>query len=138
MIPMREHSAGIVVKKDGEYLLLHYEAGHWDLPKGKVEQNESDEQAALRELEEETGITDVTLIPEFEETIHYFFKREGQTISKDVIFFLGKVDVKDITLSHEHKEFEWLPLNQALEKVTFESAKEVLRKADAFLNSHEE
>lgn len=134
---MRERSAGVVVAKDGEYLLLHYEAGHWDLPKGHVEKGESDVGAALRELEEETGIASVELIDGFAESIHYFFKRDGKLVSKDVIFFLALVPKNEVTLSVEHKDFMWLPIDEALNKVTFETAKEVLRKADAFLKVYE-
>jgi len=58
-----EKSAGAVTfYKEGsniEFLLLHYGKGHWGFPKGHIEANESEEQAMLRELEEETGINDV-------------------------------------------------------------------------------
>lgn len=134
---MKERSAGIIIVKGDEFLVLHYAAGHWDFPKGKIEPGESEPDAALRELEEETGITEVDVLSGFEETIHYVFKREGETVSKDVLFFLGRVASDNITLSHEHKDFVWLPFERAVEKVTFKTAKEVLRKAQAFLESYE-
>ena len=55
----REKSAGAIVfrkEKEPVYLLLHYEAKHWDFPKGHVEKNETDEQTVRREIQEETGI----------------------------------------------------------------------------------
>ena len=89
----KELSAGCVVyKKDDpvKYLLLHYEADHWDFPKGHVEANESNEQAALREVKEETGIEDANLIPGFKESISYYYKQQSQTIFKEVVFFLAE------------------------------------------------
>lgn len=130
---MQEFSAGVVVVCNDEFLLLHHDIGHWDLPKGHIEKGESVEQAALRELVEETGIKNIFLVPNFSERIHYFFKREGKLISKDVIFLLGKVDSKEVVLSDEHDDFVWLPVEQAVEKVTYKTAKEVLQKASAFL-----
>ena len=73
---MQERSAGTVIVCNGEYLLLHYESGHWDFPKGKIEEGETPEQAALRELKEETGIEDAEILPGFTEGIKYFFHRE--------------------------------------------------------------
>jgi len=87
---MREESCGaIVFRKNGEvkYLLLHYEAGHWDFAKGNVEKDETEQETAAREIEEETGIKDVVFSPGFKETIKYFYKREGKNIFKIVIFF---------------------------------------------------
>ena len=48
-----ENSAGVILIKGDKYLILHYEEGHWDFPKGNIEEGESEEEAALRELEED-------------------------------------------------------------------------------------
>ena len=59
---IREKSCGAVVfiKKEDQtkYLLLNYAAGHWDFVKGNVEPNETEKETVLRELKEETAITD--------------------------------------------------------------------------------
>lgn len=135
---MKKHiSAGIVVyyKENREilYLLLHYDAGHWDFPKGHLENNETNEQAAHRELKEETGLT-ATLNPDFECSISYFFVDHHKNKAyKTVYFFTGQVNTKEVTLSHEHKGFEWLPYKGALEQLTYDNAKEVLQKVHQFL-----
>ncbi len=134
---MQEKSAGVVVFNDGRYLLLHYEAGHWDFPKGHVEKGESDVQAALRELKEETGIVDAEVLPGFSDGIRYFFKKEGKTIVKEVVFFVARTKTEKVTLSHEHKGFIWLPFKEAVVKLTYDNAKNVLKKAEAFLNVKE-
>ena len=139
-----ELSAGVIVfRKESNktlYLLLHYgnrqtpdDVGHWDFPKGHVEKGEHMQETALRELKEETGITDVTLLDNFKETISYFFKKDGQPISKKVIFFLAETKQQQVKLSFEHIGFQWLPYEEALQQATFKNAKQVLEKANKFL-----
>jgi len=132
----RERSCGAVVfRKNGsvEYLLLHYEAGHWDFVKGQVEEGETEEETARRELLEETGITDAQFIQDFREKISYFYRREGKTIYKEVIFLLVEAKWSEVTLSYEHIGYAWLPYEEALKRLTFKNAKDVLRKAHGFL-----
>ena len=62
---VKEKSAGIVlfrnISNKNEFLLLNYPQGHWDLIKGKVEQNETPHETAIRETKEETGISKLNL-----------------------------------------------------------------------------
>ena len=129
-------SAGIITFRmtgdSPEYLLLHYPHGHWDFPKGKLENEESLQQAALRELQEETGLS-AELIEGFESNIDYIFKHDGQLIKKTVVFFVGRASEGEITLSHEHIDFEWLSYQDALKRLTFDNAKQLLERAEIFL-----
>ncbi len=117
------------------YLVLHYEEGHWDLPKGHVEAGESETQTALRELEEETGIKDVEPVFGFRETIEYYYRREGRTMHKEVVFFLAKTATGEVRLSDEHIGSEWLSYEKALERLTFKNAKDLLAKAERRLKA---
>ena len=134
-----EKSAGIVMFRNdsskNEFLLLNYPQGHWDFVKGKVEQNETPHETAIREAREETGITNIEFIDGFEESVEYDFRFKRENIHKKVIFFLAKTDEKNIKLSHEHNDYIWLEYNDALKKTTFENAKNVLSKANEFLSS---
>lgn len=138
---MKETSAGAIIYRINEasrnpkYLLLHYGGGHWDFVKGHVESNETEEQTMLREAREESGLTDLRIIPGFREKISYFFKRDGKTVAKDVVFLLAetKAAEKSIKLSYEHSEYEWLEIDEASKKVTYDSSRQVLKKADKFL-----
>jgi 8-oxo-dGTP pyrophosphatase MutT (NUDIX family) len=137
----REKSCGAVVFRKNrtvEYLLLHYEAGHWDFVKGQVEANESEKETVMRELEEETGITDAHFMGNFREEISYFYRRGGKTIYKKVAYFLIQAQKSKVTLSYEHVAYEWLNYERAIERLTFKNAKNVLKKAHEFLKNLEQ
>lgn len=133
----KEKSCGAIVfkkQKDGiKYLILHYGAGHWDFPKGRQEKNEKEEQTALREIKEETGIEDIEFADGFREAISYFYKQGGETVFKEVIFFLAQSATDEVKLSSEHIGYAWLGYENAYKKLTFNNAKELLRKANQFL-----
>lgn len=114
-------------------MILHYPGGHFDLPKGHIEGEETEKEAAIRELEEETGITEVELIDGYRHMIEYQFRHAGNLIQKDVVFFLGKTNTEEITISHEHQDFMWLPFEEAHHKLTFTNAKALLEKAQHLL-----
>ena len=135
---IEQQSAGIItcIEKDYEihYLLLHYVSGHWDFPKGKLEPGETAQEAAIRELQEETKLS-VMLVPGFEKSLQYIFKERGKLIKKTVIFFVGKANQETIMLSREHNGYLWLTYEKAYEKLTYDNAKEVLEQANSFLKT---
>ena len=136
---IEETSAGIVLFRKEEskilFLLLHYPSGHWDFVKGKMEQEESTHQTAIRETKEETGITDITFVENFEEWIEYNFKYQGELVQKKVVFFLAETKTKEVKISHEHSGYTWLDYNSSMEKTTFDNAKTVLTKAQKTLSN---
>ena len=134
---IEETSAGIVLfRKENSkilFLLLHYPSGHWDFVKGKMEKDESTHETAIRETREETGITDITFIENFEEWIKYDFQYQGELVHKKVVFFLAKTETEEIEISHEHLGYTWMDYNTAMEKTTFDNAKTVLTRAQMLL-----
>jgi bis(5'-nucleosidyl)-tetraphosphatase len=134
---LHEKSCGAVVYFKGieetKYLLLHYEAGHWDFVKGNVEIDESEQETVLRELKEETGIVDAHFVEGFKEKIQYFYRRQGDTVQKEVIFFVIQSQTENVQLSFEHIGYIWLNYKDAMEKLTFKNAKDTLQKAQDFL-----
>ena len=136
---IEETSAGIVLfrkeKSKKLFLLLHYPSGHWDFVKGKMEKGESTHQTAIRETEEETGITDITFIENFEEWIEYNFQYQGELVNKKVVFFLAETKTEDVKISHEHQNYAWMDYNTSMEKTTFDNAKTVLTKAQTLLSN---
>lgn len=133
-----ETSAGIVLfRRENEkilFLLLHYPSGHWDFVKGKMEKGETYRETAIRETKEETGISDVNFVDNFEEWIQYNFQFEGELVNKKVVFFLAETKTKEIEISHEHLDFTWMDYVTAMEKTTFDNAKTVLSKSYALLS----
>lgn len=129
-------SAGLILFRfvHGErwYLLLHYPHGHWDFVKGKIEEGESKQGAAVRELEEETGLG-ARIMDGFEEEISYIFREGDELTEKTVYYLIAQTVSEEVTLSHEHIGFEWLPYNQAEGQLTFANAKEILKKAELFI-----
>ena len=79
-----ETSCGVVLVNFGSILLLQYPQGHWDFPKGHVEDSDSNRIAtAARELKEETGINDAKFIEDFEfRTAYNFRHKEKESTSK--------------------------------------------------------
>jgi len=133
----KERSAGIVLyleKPEGNrFLLLNYPTGHWDFIKGKIEHGETEHQTAVRETKEETGISDLEFIDGFKENINYNFQYEGELIYKEVVFFLAKTKTETVMVSHEHLGYNWLDYKNAIEKTTYQNAKDVLSKANDLL-----
>ncbi len=115
-----------------KYLLLNYEAGHWDFVKGNVEPNENEKQTVVRELQEETSITNAQFIDDFREAIAYFYRRQGLTVHKEVVFFLMESYTDKVQISFEHVGYTWLDYQHAMDKLTFKNAKDVLQKAHDF------
>jgi bis(5'-nucleosidyl)-tetraphosphatase len=132
-----EKSAGIILfreRKQREYLLLKYHATYWGLAKGKIEEGETEEQAAVREAEEETGLEKIKIVPGFKDKIKYFFTREEQKIYKQVVWFLGEVlDEVDGEISVEHEDLVWMNEEDAGKRITYTKDRQVFEKAVRFL-----
>jgi 8-oxo-dGTP pyrophosphatase MutT (NUDIX family) len=97
-----------------EFLLMKHD-DRWDLPKGHVDPGETEMQCALRELDEETGITadDIEIIPNFRFTLQYpvYDKRRGGQFDKTLIIFLARLK-RDVEIAAtEHVGHEWFPWN---------------------------
>lgn len=133
----REISAGVILFRDKgrrEYLLLDYGA-HWDFPKGHIEQGEDPETTAARELQEETGVRDARFVPGFRQSMRYFYRKAGEGMLKVVVFFLAETPTGDVVLSHEHSGYLWLSYEEALKRLTFKNARDLLARAHAFLDA---
>ena len=136
-----ERSAGVVVFRNDTalsapvFLLLDY-GRHWDFPKGHVNKGESDKDAALRELHEETGISNAVVFEDFSHEYTYFFRAQGTLIRKTVIFFLAQTASQDVTISHEHVGYAFLAYDEACQRLTFENSRKLLQRARHHLEQY--
>lgn len=137
METFEQNSAGFILFKGGEnrkYLLLKHGIDYWNFPKGKLESGESDLDAAKRELNEETGITNIEIIDGFEDTFGYSFLVKEGLIKKVVKIFLAKYLKGSINLSNEHEEYEWFVFEDALNILKFNNIRNSLKVADKYLS----
>ena len=132
-----EISAGVILFRTHprrEYLILDY-GSHWDFPKGHIEPGEDPATTARRELEEETGIRDPRFLPGYEQRMSYAYRRAGELMRKVVLYFLAETAAAEVVLSHEHCGYVWASYDEALSRLTFPTAKDLLAKAQQFLEA---
>lgn len=104
-----EAAGGIIYNKKEELLFI-YRKGKWDLPKGKIDENEDKETAAIREVEEECGIQITTIQKELNPSYH-IYNHKGQLILKKVYWFIMKYDGKELgkpQLEEDITDLKWL------------------------------
>ena len=88
--PIVQAAGGLVVNSKSEYLFI-FRNNKWDLPKGGIEKKENIKDAALREVNEETGVEDIEIIKPLPMTYH-FFKRNGVFKLKKTFWYLMKTE----------------------------------------------
>ena len=145
----RENSAGAIIfrmiNNVPHYLLLHFHSGHWDFSRGHIEEGESVARTIIREVEEETGIKDLKIIPGFEAHTKFFFKRvhnlKGEAkknapwIIKLITLLVAETKTEKVTISSEQKGFGWFRYEEALKKLA-PHAKKIFPQAREFIVKH--
>jgi 8-oxo-dGTP pyrophosphatase MutT (NUDIX family) len=137
-----ETSAGGVIYRwcgrTAQVLLIRDRYQHWGFPKGHLEGAETAADAALREVEEETGLRQLRLGPRLQ-TIDWYFRFRGRLIHKYCHFYLIESPEGDTCPQVEEgiTECVWLDLPQAIEHISYDNAREVLRIAAELLASGE-
>lgn len=124
-----EAAGGLVENQQGEWLFI-FRNGMWDLPKGKLEKGESVEQCAVREVAEECGIAEPTIVRSLQTTYHTY-ELKGQRILKPTYWFLMKSsDANKLIPQTEEgvSEVKWVSTAEAqrLASNSFGSIKQVV------------
>lgn len=111
-----------------QVLLLHHrEEDRWCFPKGHVEPGETVEGAALREVEEETGLKGVGLGPELGLVVYRFYQpKKDRSVVKVVVYFLMPASVRPVRPERIFDQGRWFDIEAAAEVLEFDSDKEVL------------
>lgn len=89
-MPVKIVAAGGIVENEERKILLQYRRGKWDLPKGKLDEGETIEECAVREVEEETGLQNIEL-GELTGMTHHNYIEKGEYIDKETYWFAMKV-----------------------------------------------
>ena len=137
-LPHVETSAGGVIYRwrgaEAHVLLIRDRYQHWGFPKGHLEGAETAAAAALREVAEETGLTELRLGPRLH-TIDWFFRFRGRLIHKYCHFFLIESPAGETCPEVDEgiTECVWLPLTQAIESISYDNARDVLKRAAELL-----
>ena len=133
-----EKSCGAVVfrkseKGDQILLIKHLNGGHWAFPKGHVEAGETEEQTALREILEETGL-EVQLDTRYRQVVTYSPRRD---VVKNVVYFVALADSRNaVAQEGEISRVRWVKATDAVEHVSYENDKKVLMGAiEHYLNN---
>jgi 8-oxo-dGTP pyrophosphatase MutT (NUDIX family) len=114
-----EQSCGVIVVHSSEnnirYLLIQGYGGYWGFPKGKQEPGETVKQTALRELDEEVGISNIQLRLDLRFFESYVINRKrGPNIKKNIKYFVGTTDSMETTRQRsEVKQLGWFKLEDA-------------------------
>jgi 8-oxo-dGTP diphosphatase len=129
-----EYSAGGVVYRRnsaGIDIALIYRTRHddWSLPKGHIEEGESREQAALREIKEETGL-DARILHPLGEATYFYRRRNGELVRKTVYHYLMEALTADLGKPNwEVTEARWVPITEAQALLSYEKDREIVEKA---------
>lgn len=125
-----EYSAGGIVQDGTNLLMIKVNKpleSRWTFPKGHIEPGEDTPQAALREVQEETGYR-CEIVKPFER-VQYYFQRNGETIKKTVSWFLMKSVEKTGTFDPEEiLDVEWVTFEEALKRAQYKSDQQLLSK----------
>ena len=133
---IKEKSCGGIIYKKEEnkllFLIVVHNKGHASFPKGHVEEGETEEETAIREIKEETNI-DVKIDFGFR-TVSTYSPKPG--VMKDVVFFVGKaLSFDPIPQETEIKEILFLDYNDAYNKLSYEKDKKILKEANLYITN---
>lgn len=121
----KEKSCGTIIIENNKVLLIQQTDNAWGFPKGHIENNETEQETAIRETKEETNL-DVEIISNKKYITNYKINNE---IDKEVIFFLAKKTSDKIKKQDEEiKNIKWVDLNQAFDIITYENTKDLYKE----------
>lgn len=132
-----EKSCGAIVARQTDtgceiLLIRHVNGGHWAFPKGHVEENETEEQTALREILEETGLS-VTLDTGFRTVVTYSPK---PGVMKDVVYFAAETNGGTTQMQIEEvSDMRWVNLNDTDTFITYENDRNIIAQYRSYIET---
>jgi 8-oxo-dGTP pyrophosphatase MutT (NUDIX family) len=126
-------AGGVVLRKTNNKIeiLLVYSPPHkaWVLPKGHIDKGETIEEAAIREVKEETGLEDFEIVSKLGIVTRPSKETSGEIVEKDIHIFIFKTNSRITPApNHEYKKAKWFGLTEGIEKIHFKPEREFLIK----------
>ena len=115
------------------FLIQHNRSGYWGFPKGHSESNETAEEAAFRELKEETNLELVRLLQKEPLMEQYTFLMDGARVFKKVSYFIAEVGGTIQLQTAEIFDGKWLSLSEALAQLTHQEGRSLLAQVEKML-----
>ncbi len=136
----KEESFGVIPlsKARGKwevFLIQHSRSGYWGFPKGHAEPNETPQEAAFRELKEETNLEPIRLIQQDPLMEQYSFMMDGKRIFKRVSYFIAEVGGNVELQKLEIHDGKWVPFSEAYQQVTHQEGKILLAKVKQIIKN---
>lgn len=135
-----QSAGGVVFRRvngDVEILLLKHEGGKWMLPKGTIETGETPEAVALREVREETGLSNVRVVGDLgQERYSFFWRTEDTFYNKTVRYFLLEFQGGEEATPQREEGFvaaAWVAVDDALTRIKYKETREIVKRAQAAL-----
>ena len=131
----QEKSCGAVVynPKKHSFLIIKMLNGNWGFPKGHTEDQETDIQTAIREVNEETGIN-IEILDGFKKSIKYIPFPE---VLKKVIFFIGITEEEKVTIDRDEiEDYTWCSYEEALKMITYKPQRDVMESSLKFIKNY--
>ncbi|MCI5641603.1 bis(5'-nucleosyl)-tetraphosphatase [Chlamydia suis] len=116
--------------------ICHTDGKHWGFPKGHAEEKEGPQEAAERELVEETGLGIVSFFPKIFVENYSFNDKEEIFVRKEVTYFLAEVKGEVHADPNEICDVQWLSLQEGLRLLNFPEIRNIVTEADKFVQSY--
>lgn len=133
-------SFGIIpLKREGnqwKVFIIKHKAGHWGMPKGHKNKNETPQETAERELKEETGLCIENYLPLGPLTMQYHCVSHGKSVNKIVTFFAANVRGEVNLCPIEIEEGEWIEIEKIKEKIAFLQIAQLMEQLQGLLHTN--
>ena len=111
-----------------DFLLLRNKRGFWGFPQGHKEKGENEIQTLQREVQEETGITNLEIHQYIGRIQYKYFRADGIRSEKEVKFYFATTPTREVVISNEHEDFKWTTYMDALSLLDHRQLKSIILK----------
>ena len=115
-------------KDHADFLLLRNKRGFWGFPQGHKEKGENEIQTLQREVQEETGITNLEIHQYIGKIQYKYFRADGIRSEKEVKFYFATTPTRQVVISNEHEDFKWTNYMDALSLLDHRQLKSIILK----------